>query len=745
MAEAIGEHWRDLSALDLADRAEYGGKAAHLGHAAALGCPVLRGVALSTWFYQRIVEQGGLLGEIASILNTMQPRTMPQFEAAAWAIRSAFGVRRVPEEVRHELLAAWRAVEAPSVGLRSSSTIEDSATRSFVGQHISTLNITDEAGLLAAALESWASLFSAKALSYAHRFGVDLLAAQMGLLIQPMVTSEARGALFTADPVTGDSDRFILEIHQGAERGVFDLDPYSRKPGELSYWSQLRYYGLLLDEHDLAYQAIEWVIDQDHLTFIRVRPATAVPAFVPTRSIPAVTAPVALLAPAAVPERALCPYTPYDLSRRFGRQRAAAAFDRSEAPSEIEVSGYVYRSTLTPETRTPLEASSLGLLAEVLRASAAAARIAQEAASVLATHSEWIASLTCDQLASMPGPDLARLLEGLRTAGDALVIECSTIDAALDNLLAALTRIEVEWGGLDQVLPQSAAHRRTAVPCADSWWLAELVPPPDEILTGTKDAGSPTDGMALIKVDPTVMPRLNRLRRFIYAQLLDRGRQLQTELAAVSEAAASCRACERAAVYDAGRRLHAVGLASEVHDAALLEARELDRWLHGELRDEMIVRAVMRRREERRRAWRYAPPRRLGEEPEGAPLDMGSCDLVLRGLGVSAGAVQGRARVVRSMAEAPTVLPGEVLICQQATYELSPLFSAVAAIVTAQGALLDHGGVLVREYGLPAVFAVPDVVERLKTGDELLVDATRSLVGRVAIRRMGVRRALDEL
>ena len=91
------------------------------------------------------------------------------------------------------------------------------------------------------------------------------------------------------------------------------------------------------------------------------------------------------------------------------------------------------------------------------------------------------------------------------------------------------------------------------------------------------------------------------------------------------------------------------------------------------------------------------------------------------------------------------MLPGEVLVCQQATYELSPLFSAVAAIVTAQGALLDHGGVLVREYGLPAVFAVTEITERIRTGDELLVDAVRGLVGRVGAPRSQLRIALDAL
>ena len=309
-------HVRNLTDLDLHDRAEFGGKAAHLGHAARLGCPVLRGVAVSTALFQRFAEQGGLLGEVASILNTMQPRTMAQFQAAAWAIRSAFQVRRLPSDVRAALVSAWDQVGADRVGVRSSATNEDSPNRSFVGQHASTLDIGSADELVNAALESWSSLFSAKSLAYAHRFGVDMLSSSMGLIVQPMLQAESRGALFTVDPITGDPDRFILEIRQGPERGIFDLDPYGRKPGELSYWSQLRYYGLLLDEHDLAYQAIEWAISGGALHFFRVRPATAVPCFLPTRERPTQLAgAMRLVAAPDTPRRKLRPLSRYHLSR----------------------------------------------------------------------------------------------------------------------------------------------------------------------------------------------------------------------------------------------------------------------------------------------------------------------------------------------------------------------------------------------------------------------------------------------
>ena len=190
------------------------------------------------------------------------------------------------------------------------------------------------------------------------------------------------------------------------------------------------------------------------------------------------------------------------------------------------------------------------------------------------------------------------------------------------------------------------------------------------------------------------------------------------------------RGLEKQTLQEIGRRLCAAGAAGAEQDIALLEARELDRWLRGEMPDEQVMRWVMRRRETHRRAWRYTPPEELVDAAGAANADLENCDLVLKGRAVSAGVVVGRARVVRSLGEASSVLPGEVLVCHQATFELSPLLGTVAALVAETGTLLDSGSVLVREYGLPGIFAVPDAVAQLKTGDELVVDAVRGLVGR---------------
>jgi len=341
--------YRPLADIDLGDLSTYGGKAARLGNALQLGCPVLPGIVLSTELYRRFMHQSRLKGEIASILSSMQPTVMAHFQAVEWAIRAAFQVRRMTDDVADILLAAWQEIGEQSIAVRSSATREDSPGQSFVGQHATYLDIDSQANLIKAVLGCWMSLFSAKALSYAQHFGVDLINSSMAIVLQPMIKRSQHGALFTVDPINGNPDRFIIEIQQGPRRGVHRLDPYERAPGELYHWSQLRHYALLLDEHETAFQAIEWIVAEEQLYLMRVRPVTSVPPYLPTADTQAAQsdAPLYLVRPPGNVHRLLRPFSWYHRSRspminaaRF--RLASKPFTRYASREEHYVKGYQY-------------------------------------------------------------------------------------------------------------------------------------------------------------------------------------------------------------------------------------------------------------------------------------------------------------------------------------------------------------------------------------------------------------------
>src|SRR5215218_6788933 len=98
----------------------------------------------------------------------------------------------------------------PAVAVRSSATAEDLPGLSFAGQYDSYLNVRGESALLAAVRRCWDSLWTARAISYRLRNGVDQQAVAMAVMVQRLVRSEASGALFTASPTTGDRDEVVI-------------------------------------------------------------------------------------------------------------------------------------------------------------------------------------------------------------------------------------------------------------------------------------------------------------------------------------------------------------------------------------------------------------------------------------------------------------------------------------------------------------------------------------------------------
>ena len=76
----------------------------------------------------------------------------------------------------------------------------------------------------------------------------------------------------------------------------------------------------------------------------------------------------------------------------------------------------------------------------------------------------------------------------------------------------------------------------------------------------------------------------------------------------------------------------------------------------------------------------------------------------LVGLAVSAGTIEGRARVILDMAA--DLEPGDILVTAYTDPSWTPLFVAIKGLVTEVGGLMTHGAVIAREYGLAAVVGV---------------------------------------
>lgn len=105
---------------------------------------------------------------------------------------------------------------------------------------------------------------------------------------------------------------------------------------------------------------------------------------------------------------------------------------------------------------------------------------------------------------------------------------------------------------------------------------------------------------------------------------------------------------------------------------------------------------------------------------------------VLHGVGASGGTATGPVRVLRSVAELSRVRPGDVLLARATDPAWTPLFPLIAAVVTETGGMLSHAAIVAREVGIPAVLAVPDVLERLQEGTVVRVDGEHGTLTVVA-------------
>lgn len=100
---------------------------------------------------------------------------------------------------------------------------------------------------------------------------------------------------------------------------------------------------------------------------------------------------------------------------------------------------------------------------------------------------------------------------------------------------------------------------------------------------------------------------------------------------------------------------------------------------------------------------------------------------VYSGLGISRGTATGRIKVLHTPREKP-VEKGDVLVAYTTDPGWTPLFLNAEAVILEVGGMLQHGGVVAREYGKPCVAGIQGVTTKLRDGQRVEVDGTTGVV-----------------
>ena len=301
-----------------------GGKCANLGELfGKIGAPVPNGFAVSAGTYKAFLKKSGAEKKIKKILSAMDVNDMESLQHASEEIRKYVEDLSIPKEIEKAILGAYKKLckevgkKAVAVAVRSSATAEDLPGASFAGQQDTYLNVFEK-GLLKSVKECWSSLFTPRAIFYRVEKGFSHSNVLISVAVQEMVFSEASGVMFTIEPVSGETDKLIINgswgLGEAVVSGQVTPDEYlvnkvdlriidkqivrkerqivSDKKGSVKWISvpkpkrekpvlsdklilQLARYGLKIEKHYGVAQDIEWAVDSDGRLFIlQARPET---------------------------------------------------------------------------------------------------------------------------------------------------------------------------------------------------------------------------------------------------------------------------------------------------------------------------------------------------------------------------------------------------------------------------------------------------------------------------------------
>lgn len=323
-------HTEDRSVRSLAepglDVAGAGGKGANLSTMLRAGLPTPPGFVVLTAAYRAFVEAHALAPLIESRWRTLDRADAAGFEDASVAIRAAVLAAEFPAALAAPLLAAYATLgEDAAVAVRSSATAEDLPDASFAGQQDTYLNIAGADALIDAVKHCWGSLWTARAMAYRARQGIQPEQVSLAVVVQQMVDADAAGVLFTVNPVSGaagemvinatwglgealvagrvNPDTIVADKHTGAIRSVevgdkaimtaavtkaaasagtteVAVDPAQRSRQALTaaQVAELVRFGRQLESIFGGAQDVEWAVAGDHVFLLQSRPVTSITA-----------------------------------------------------------------------------------------------------------------------------------------------------------------------------------------------------------------------------------------------------------------------------------------------------------------------------------------------------------------------------------------------------------------------------------------------------------------------------------
>jgi pyruvate, water dikinase len=199
-----------------------GAKMGRLAELRSVGVRVPQGFAVTAEAYRRHGARTGL-GEVidAALDGLGSDADAGRIETAARAAQAELTGREIGADLAGAITEAYEELGFRCLGanvpaaVRSSAIGEDSATASFAGIFDTYLGACDSDQVLEAVRRCWASLFTVRAVAYRLRAGVHHRDMPMAVGVLELIPARASGVAFSASPVTGKTDRIVIETNWG--------------------------------------------------------------------------------------------------------------------------------------------------------------------------------------------------------------------------------------------------------------------------------------------------------------------------------------------------------------------------------------------------------------------------------------------------------------------------------------------------------------------------------------------------
>ncbi|HEY4512615.1 MAG TPA: PEP-utilizing enzyme [Candidatus Paceibacterota bacterium] len=101
-----------------------------------------------------------------------------------------------------------------------------------------------------------------------------------------------------------------------------------------------------------------------------------------------------------------------------------------------------------------------------------------------------------------------------------------------------------------------------------------------------------------------------------------------------------------------------------------------------------------------------------------------SNEIVLKGMGTSAGTAEGAVCVINSRADFNKFKEGNVLVTKITDPTMVMIMNEASAIVCDIGGITSHPSIISRELGIPCVVNTKEATSKLQDGQKIIVNGT---------------------